>query len=238
MIDTPTKEYEWTRLLTSCISPAAPELAATVAEGLARSLPAVRRDRYLGAVEAWSLNGPPATDVAIADQHRQLLGLVEAKRASTHVNWPSRSVARRLRYGEDDLSQLIKKVWVDDTDEELDEVHSFEDCRDDPCDSWVWARPREGDLHYPAVPQADLYAATLNQVPDTLRVESLRGVDLLLVAPTERCFVSFVSSAVSGDLWWWVDVKDVLRCWISAAPIMCSADLDRLIRATEVVFGL
>lgn len=237
-------EPEFTRFITRKINPdVAPDLARVVVRGLTPpGLPASQAARFVD-LWHWRIDPVPgrysqlAPDMILGDKRDRLAAVYEFKSPTARTQWPGRGGLRDAKAWPGEGPLKIRGSYLANTDPGLDFPHRDQDCigRDQGCDYWKLARVRDGDLHYPVVHQADVYASTVSYVPHGLQVPDQSEVNFVFVAPHERAIADFFTDLVSADLWQVVRLPDALDYWRTQTHVR---GVSAVVAATSDFLGL
>lgn len=199
-----------------------PDLARALVRGLTpQGLPSGQADMFARDLWGWSCSPSLAPDLMLGDEYDQAVAVYEFKSNTAVTNWPMRQCLRQAKPWPGERARHIRDAWLSDTDPSLDAAHRDVDCisKDEGCERWRHVKPKDHDLHFPVVPQGDVYASTGDYVPNGLCVPNVADLTFIFAAPHEAAVEDFFNSLVSADLWHVVRLRDALHYWRSQTRI-------------------
>ena len=238
-VEAPTgrfREDEYTYWLTAMVRPevnagVAREIVTGLLSGVSGGL--VER-AATEAIWGWSCRVPPAPDPLLGDENDRGVAVMEFKSPGADVNWTARRIYRHLTHGADPLSVRIRDEVLARSRPEFDHGHFDDECGGTPRTCGDAGEEWKGTVsgrHYPCLHQGDVYATTTDYMPAGFRVDSLRDLRYVFVAPHQKAVEVWKDGLRSIDEWTVVMLPDVLRVWEQRAALV--PGLDVVVRVTR-----
>lgn len=184
-----------------------------VLQALLQDLPQPDRDRLSVKLWPWSLDGPPAFDLALGDEEDVIRAALEFKAPGTKVNYPSIQKALSMRPGPDPRSQALYRDEVERIEPRFHEPHARD--QDGVCDTHAHTHTGAAGIH-----QGDLYRACLPGTSNMKHPDDYGTVTYIFVAPEESSTTELSladarwrKALASTDDWHTVHLPRVLPRW-------------------------